>query len=280
LYRLNYGAFAPLLMAIFSRDEYDDREVCNLLSLMERYICLIFRVSQRRANTGDSEFYSFARKYYKKEISILDIIGIRDLENNEYSGINWWVKKYIDLKSFKVYLDDKFKNRDGYYSWNGLAYFLYEYELYLKNNSKNKTNKINWDSYSESKADYKSIEHILPQTITEECWNHEFDSYSEQELKFICNSLGNLLPLSVPKNSKLQNYCFDVKKGGKDGEFTGYKNGSYSEQQVNEKNNWRMEEIHERGLVLLEFLVEHWNIKDYLIEQEVNEEFLFLPYNK
>lgn len=79
LYRLNYGSFAPLLMAIFSRDnKYSIGEVCELLNLMEKYIFLIFKISQRRANTGDSTFYSYAREYYRSEKTIKDIIGYND----------------------------------------------------------------------------------------------------------------------------------------------------------------------------------------------------------
>ena len=277
LYRLNYGAFAPLLMAIFSRDsEYNIDEVCGLLKIMEKYIFLIFKISQRRANTGDSAFYGFARQYYKKELSISDIIGVKDLEIEKNTGINLWLVKYFELNSFYTYLSDKFKNRDGYYSWNGLSYFLFEYELNLKNQSRNITPKINWKDYTVSKADCRSIEHILPQTPNEDCWQKEIVGLSEFEIKKLTNSLGNLVPLSKAKNSKLQNYCFDIKKNGKnDEDFVGYKIGSYSEQKINAKSNWGIKEIEERGFELLNFMAEHWDIEE-LRDKEKQKEFLFL----
>ena len=274
LYRLNYGAFAPLLMAIFSRDsKYNVEEVCALLKLMEKYIFLIFKISQRRANTGDSSFYGYARQYYKEGLSIDGIIGIN--ENDKYSGINWWLASYFDLKLFHNYLSDKFKNRDGYYSWNGLSYFLFEYELHLKDKSKNTTPKINWKDYTESKADYKSIEHIFPQTPSEECWQKEIIGLRDADIKSLTNSLGNLVPLSSAKNSKLQNYCFDIKKNGKPGEFTGYQIGSYAEQKINLKLNWGIDEINERGIELLTFMAKHWGIEDLEDENE-QKRFLFL----
>lgn len=273
LYRLNYGAFAPLLMAIFSRDsKYKVEEVCALLKLMEKYIFLIFKISQRRANTGDSSFYGYARQYYKEGLSIDDIIGIN--ENDKYSGINWWLASYFDLKLFYNYLFDKFKNRDGYYSWNGLSYFLFEYELNLRYKSKNTTPKINWKDYTESKADYKSIEHVFPQTPSEECWQKEIVELSDSEIKNLSNSIGNLVPLSSAKNSKLQNYCFKIKKDGKEKEFTGYKNGSYAEQEINEKEKWGIQEVRERSLVLLKFMADHWDIKE-LQDENKQIEFLF-----
>lgn len=89
LYRLNYEAFKPLLMAVFSRDDkYDVNEICQLLDLMEKYIFLAFKVSQRRFNTGDSEFYGYAKRYYyEKNISIQEIIGEWNVERNEGYGI-------------------------------------------------------------------------------------------------------------------------------------------------------------------------------------------------
>jgi uncharacterized protein with ParB-like and HNH nuclease domain len=277
LYRLNYGAFAPLLMAIFSRDsDYNIEDVCKLLKLMERYIFLIFKISQRRANTGDSSFYGYARQYYKKELSIADMIGTEYKENDKYwYGITGWLTKYFKLKSFHEYLSDKFENRDGYFSGNGLSYFLFEYELYLKTETKNATPKINWKDYTESKADQRSIEHILPQTPDEECWQKEIIGLSESKIKKLTNSLGNLVPLSSAKNSKLQNYCFEIKKNGKAGVFTGYQNGSYAEQKINKNFNWGKDEIKERGMELLEFMANHWDIED-LKNEDNRLKYLFL----
>lgn len=278
LYRLNYGAFTPLLMAIFSRDnDYNVDEVCGLLRLMEKYIFLIFKISQRRANTGDSSFYGYARQYYKKELSFNDIIGKEyNEDDNNWYGITGWLTKYFNLKPFHDYLSDKFKNREGYYSWNGLAYFLFEYELYLKDKTKNNAIKINWEDYTKSKSDARSIEHIFPQTPTEECWKNEIKGFKEKRKKSLVNSIGNLVPLSKAKNSKLQNYCFDIKKNGKnDEDFVGYKIGSYSEQKINEKSNWGIKEIEERGFELLNFMAEHWDIEE-LRDKEKQKEFLFI----
>lgn len=269
LFRLNYGAFTPLLMAIFSRDDnYDENEVINLLKIMEKYLFLIFKISQRRINTGDSDFYINARKYFLGLITINDIIGIQDVDKDKCSGINWWIANYFDLNQFKLYLTDKFEKREGFYSWNGLNYFLFEYELSLK--GKNFENKIIWSEYLNRKIDFISIEHVLPQNSLKECWQNSFKGYSEKDLKYICNSLGNLVPLSTPKNSKLQNNCFEQKKED------GYKNGSYAEQEINEEDYWTIKEIEIRGLKLLKFLSDNWEIPQ-LIDKNSRLEYLFLP---
>ncbi len=280
LYRLRYGAFAPLLMAIFSRDsDYNVDELCELLNLMERYIFLIFKISQRRSNTGDSSFYTYARQYYNKELAFIDIIGkeYNKADNNWY-GITGWLTKYFKLKSFHEYLLDKFENRNGYYSWNGLSYFLFEYELYFKDKSKNNTQEINWNYYMKAKDNHVTIEHIFPQTPTEECWQNELLELSDKQKKFMVNSIGNLVPLSRAKNSKFQNHCFDIKKNGKNEEdFIAYKNGSSSEREIYDlyKNNWGIKEIEDRGLKLLNFMSERWDIAE-MKNKEIQKQYLFL----
>ncbi len=269
LHRLNYGAFAPVLMAIFSRDDrYDHEKLFDLLQLMEKYLFLIFKISQRRSNTGDSEFYGYAKKYHEGKMTIEEMIGECNEENDMYSGINWWLASYYDLSQFKNYLKEKFEKREGYYSWNGLSYFLYEYELSLR--GKNYENRINWEEYTNTKADYRSIEHILPQDASKECWRKAFGKFDKAKLKAITNSLGNLVPLSSPKNSQLRNACFGKKKE------KGFKNGSYAEQEINESKTWTYKEIEKRGKKLLQFLADNWDVREFN-DERMKREYLFLP---
>ena len=83
---------------------------------------VITKVINRKG--GGSGYNHDIIQYYKNELTVSNIIGIKNDENNTYSGINGWFASYFDLKLFHNYLSDKFKNRDGYYSWNGLSYFL------------------------------------------------------------------------------------------------------------------------------------------------------------
>lgn len=68
------------------------------------------------------------------------------------------------------------------------------------------------------------------------------------------NSLGNLLLLSQSKNSRLKNDGFDVKK-------TAYKFGSHSEIEVGLSCDWSPTSILKRGIKMLEFMEERWNIE-------------------
>ena len=59
-----------------------------------------------------------------------------------------------------------------------------------------------------AKDNHVTIEHIFPQTPTEECWQNELLELSDKQKKFMVNSIGNLVPLSRAKNSKFQNRFF------------------------------------------------------------------------
>ena len=60
--------------------------------------------------------------------------------------------------------------------------------------------------------------------------------------------------LSISKNSSLGKKCFEEKKKR-------YKNGSYSEIEVAQSKEWTPKEIYKRGMKLLDFLSERWEIE-------------------
>lgn len=168
-----------------------------------------------------------------------------------------------------------FKSR-GFYVWPALKYFLFEYEQYLKILSKTKRDKLSWDTlFGENLPDYQSVEHIYPQSSMKNCWTSKFSKYSPKERNSLKNSLGNLLPLSIPKNSSLNNNCFDRKRI-REGDTVGYVFGCYSENEVAQKNDWTAIEILERGMKMALFLEERWSFE--FSSQEEILEFLGLSF--
>lgn len=248
LNNLGFVAFKPLVMAILHKvKEIDSNDIVEILKTMEKYIFLIFRISRRPANTGDSEFYRFAKDFYYDDLSI-DGIKVKITE---------WIDRYRDEKNFFDYIKDLFEiQENGFYGWNGLKYVLYEYDYSLQEGSKEEHRKIDWKEFNK---EINSIEHIYPQTSEQECWDKYFSDYSKDEKSKLRNSLGNLLPLAQRKNSSLQNDCFDKKKRQDSGEI-GYFNGSYSENEVAQKENWAPKEILERGLKIIGFMEKRWDI--------------------
>ena len=173
------------------------------------------------------------------------------------------------IADFANYINKK--ENYSYYGWNGLNYFLYEF-----NESLNIHNaaKIEW-----YKVNSTSIEHILPQTPESDYWKTAFSNYlgTDNGSKII-NSLGNLLLLSSSsENSSLCNYSFPVKKemSVQSKKFS-YKDGSRSARKVAECDYWTPKEIFERTNELLKFLYDHW-LGGYLNENDWEE--LVKEYN-
>lgn len=249
LNRLGFVSFAPLIMAVYCK-KIDVSKKIELFKSVERYNFLVFIISQVRRSTGDSEFNRTAKKLYWEEENIEQVI----------EKIDSWTDYYFDIDLFEIYIDKKFERGEGYYSWNGLRYFLFEYELHLKDQSKTNNQKIDWNEFITNKKDFITIEHIYPQTPEDKYWTNKYKKYDDDEKYKLCNSLGNLLPLSVSKNSSLQNVSFLNKKVDTDKQ-KGYFNGSYSENKVALKEDWTAIEIKERGIELLNFLEENWDIE-------------------
>ena len=179
------------------------------------------------------------------------------------------VKKAIE--AFKSNVLDKKSN--FYYDWNGLYYFLYEYNdsLAILNAAP-----IQW--YQSSGT---SVEHVLPQTPSSTYWKTAFDGYSEDEMNIIINSLGNLLLLSCnSENSSLSNYSFPVKKDMSvgSGKFA-YTQGSRSAREIAENDYWTINEVSVRTDKLIQFMYKHWFASLGISQQDWKESAAILRNN-
>jgi Protein of unknown function DUF262/Protein of unknown function (DUF1524) len=258
LQRLSFRAFKPLLLASYVSKQSIEN-INSLLIAAERYNFTLFTLSQRRANTGDSEFYGYARDVLEGNKLLPDII----------EKIDEWIARYYDPEVFLSHIAEKYKiGRDGFYHWEGLRYFLYENEQWLRARGKQSTKKLSWDTLTQHQKDHVTVEHIFPQTASDSYWGERFSQYSDQEMLYLAHSLGNLLPLSRAKNSSLQNDSFTLKKNN--GEGIGYYNGSASENEVTTEPDWDASRILQRGLELLKFMEERWHIslgdKDFKVK--------------
>ena len=263
LERIGMSAFPPLFMAAMVKNEPEENLV-KLLKSSERFKFLVFSLSQRPTNTQNSHFYRLAYLYYNGEktlstiIDEIDYISIgKKKEGNEIIYEGWF-----DLKKFQSYIDELFKKDQGYYSWNGIRYFLYEYELYLQAKAKG-NEKVSWLDFNKRKKE-DTIEHIYPQTPKEQYWLDLFDDLkTSKDKNCYLHSLGNLVLLSRSKNSELQNKNFDFKKKHQhnNGHEVGFFNGSYSEISVASYEKWSPIEIMDRGNKMLDFMQERWQFK-------------------
>jgi hypothetical protein len=150
---------------------------------------------------------------------------------------------------------------DGFYKWEGIRYFLFEYNLDLQTRSKTKRPKIFWPEFTESKSDYISVEHIYPRHARHAYWMSRFSGLTQKQRTMLRHSLGNLLPLSKPKNSSLSNNPFPQKVEGNRDAVVGYRYGSYAENEVAVENEWTPKHILDRGLKMLKFMEQRWDIQ-------------------
>ncbi len=218
-----------------------------LLDAAERFVFVVGRLSQRRANTGDSEFYRLAGQVYRDDKTVEEATEAVRSRGSYYFSAE---KATTDMR-------DLFQRAEGFYSWQGLRYFLFEYEQYLKKQAGLETPNIHWEEFISSKRDHETIEHIYPQSPIGGEWP-TFDARGTSEQSLL-NSLGNLLALSQSRNSKLSNRAFAKKKQDEDG-IRGYFNGSYSEIAVAQFSDWTPESIKKRGLDMLDFLESRWDV--------------------
>ena len=271
LNRLGMAYFRPLLMAILKKFDDPCQRIASFKEI-ERFVFVVFRLTQTRSNYGSSAFSNAVRGIDRGEISLAELN--EQLRNG--MSFTFTDEGNFVIDHFYLLLQRKFEDDQGYYGWSGLRYFLYEYELDLLSNSVQK--KVDWSDLLKSPKDKISIEHIYPQTETE-AWQPAFRKIREQERKAYSNSLGNLLLLSSAINSSLQNDAFAEKKepkynrdGGK--LRNGYADGSHSEIEVSRYEDWGPDEIRERGILLLKFMERRWDIR--FEDDQALEKLLFI----
>lgn len=279
LNRIGISYFRPLVTAALLVDaKTEDKEA--LFKAIERFIFIVFRSQTTRSNYRSSEFYGDARKLLNGEITIDQIIS--DINSRmSYTFKMEGNNVYYDLKLFREMMSRKFTDEwSGYYGWGCRWYFLYEYELYLAEKNGSRRLVGSWQQFIKSAQNRITIEHIYPQTPTNEYWVEHFKDITEEDQMYYQGSIGNLLLLSQSINSSLQNDGFDDKKTRKkdeNGEILrlGYENGSYSEIEVSHFDEWSPKTIEERGMTLMKFMVERWDLP--VKDEEELRSMLFLP---
>lgn len=276
LNRLGMGYFRPLVTAILKNEQRAHARI-GIFQRIERFIFIAFRLNSAMANYASSEFYNAARALDRNEINLAAISKKLD----ERLSYTFNADGTFRISDFYNLLFKKFKSGSGYYSWSALRYFLFEYELSLLSESRQR--KVSWDDLLKTGGDRISIEHIYPQTETEE-WAEYFASVPREHRKHYKATLGNLLLLSMSINSSLQNDSFADKKCVKKDSVTGkklrngYSDGSHSEIEISQEPTWGPDQIKFRGIRLLKFMEDRWDFR--IKSDEERESLLFLQFQK
>jgi len=184
LNRIGIIYFRPLVTASFlSRKISSDKRV-KLLRAIERFIFIGFRLSRSMSNYRNSEFYRASRQLRTNTLSVDDIVlRINELVDEVFSYKNDDSDKlFFNYDYFKLFVEKKFKSGGGFYLWNGLRYFLYEYEM--KKVRQRGSQKIDWKLFVKGEKDRVSIEHIYPQTPKNKCWKDSFKGQKKSNKLF------------------------------------------------------------------------------------------------
>lgn len=259
LEKINRRGINPVasLIMVFFESEKDDTKRIKLLKSLERYLFIISISSNPYYYyLNNSNFIEQATDLSEKRTTADKIIQyIIDLNNRIYNEPN---NKKAIIKNFKS---------SGFYGWEGIHYFLYEYDIALYEKSKTERVKLNWALFSDS--DYKTVEHIYPQSARRDCWRKNYSKYSTKQRNILRHSLGNLVPLSQPKNSSFSNKCFIDKISNNDN-TVGFRFGCYSENELTKFTEWTPVQILERGIRLLNFMEKRWNVQIGKIDDKIN----------
>lgn len=251
LNRIGIGHFRPLVAVIISRRDFSAEERVSAFRAIERFIFICFRLGNFNASYCSSEYYRASRCLALDEMKLEDLVA--DIRQKTDDNI-----KYA-IPNFMTKIEKHFSDGGGFYYWNSIRYFLYEYEMSLSEKY-NIEHLVSWEMFTKTEKDKVTIEHILPQTPSKYYWKNQYRQFTDEEIEMLAGALGNLLPLSQSVNSSLQNDSFHDKKTAKDGR-RGYKHGSHSEIEVSTNVNWTAKKIYARSKKLLQFMESRWEFK-------------------
>lgn len=247
LNRLGYVNFKPLTTVLLSKNNLSDEQKITVLKGMERFVFLHYRLNGYLGTYKNSFFYNLAHDYYFNNVTYADVL--KEVNDIDFLSDN----KVANMNGIYTKFDRLFKNNNGFYSWASIRYVLYEYERELMTGMASSVRLLPEDIFKKDEKDHYSIEHIYPQTPTDEYWLNNYNMYADNNKHKLTNTIGNLLPLSKTINSSLQNYSFDRKKEMR------FCDGSHNELEVSRSEDWTSKEILDRGLKIVKFMEKEWN---------------------
>ena len=264
LNRLGYVNFKPLTTVLLSKNNLSDEQKITVLKGMERFVFLHYRLNGYLGTYKNSFFYNLAHDYYFNNVTYADVL--KEVNDIDFLSDN----KVANMNGIYTKFDRLFKNNNGFYSWASIRYVLYEYERELMTGMASSVRLLPEDIFKKDEKDHYSIEHIYPQTPTDEYWLNNYNMYADNNKHKLTNTIGNLLPLSKTINSSLQNYSFDRKKEMR------FCDGSHNELEVSRSEDWTSKEILDRGLKIVKFMEKEW---DFIIPNlDERKRFLGLDF--
>ncbi len=247
----NIATYLPLLVAsriLAEKDKSNISDYIELLKAIEKFSYRVFLWSGKRSNTGLSKFYRWAYDVYSEKHTI--------------SEVKIWILGTINYYNDENYFRNNLEN--DLFNWYRLRrllkYTLFEYEVYLlAQEGKGQQPRIAWKDLTDS-----TIEHILPQTPTEEWKSH----WSDEDISKYQHNIANLI--LTKNNSHYLNFTFERKKGNAGKGYCYANSDIRQERKIASFNDWTVESCERRRKELVNWIVERWGIDgNYIIPQEI-----------
>ena len=204
------ASIMPLFLALVVKNQVQSDYLTRLLQLLEilNFRVYIARKMTNRNDSGQGYLYDYAAAYYHDELTenldtSAEVEGIdtedKALEFQLVDFIFWLAPESKFLESFKLAEGDA----DDFYHWNGLRYFLMNYEQDLQPNKTIMIDRIVRSRQEGKSNDYLSVEHLWAiQNRAEEGENNRpVDKFEKRRL-------GNFVLLELRLN--IQGNCDDL----------------------------------------------------------------------
>ena len=260
LNRLEMRTIRPVCMAFFPLlNTTRANELVELAKVAELFCFRVLKMNRRRSDTGLNDLWRRANSWHQ------NVHSSPELPSALFT-LAWWIEEYGGLTRFReTIIEEMFLvgSKEGYYSWPGLPYLLYEYEESLQEKASGST-KVRWDFAQKRDS---SIEHILPQQPTAAYWTERFGSRNTSQRRRAIHTLGNLVLVSRERNAALQNNPYPRKAKGASDDDRAYCNGSYSEIALARRyKDWTYDTISAREQEILAFMSERWRLNVNLFD--------------
>ena len=213
----------------------------------------------------DFRVYGWGRRQTRAGQSTLFRLGNEFFKNSDFEALSNGIRQVIWQYSPDSLFIDGFDNEtENWYEWSHIKYFLYEYEQYMAD-SVGKPVKMPWEFLQQSRKE-DTIEHILPQTPSDEYWKLRF---SEEEKLRWTHDIGNLT--LTYDNSPLNNKPFRKGISKNDDKVSYYADSNlFIEQCLKNYSEWSVEIIIHRRNQIKEWALNRWKIDPPVFDAESN----------
>lgn len=233
-----YGGFMkPLILAYFINFSSNDNfyKIEEFLLAVERHNYCVYLLAGRQADTNRADFSRTVNQFFRDNKSHLAIIEMVQEKTD-----NWLTWKNI----FNHIHRNRAINK-RFYDWNGVKYTLWEWERRLQGNNEpilTDDSKVETYLIFPDEGEYRG-----DASFAQVRRGRDRESFLK-----LCYSLGNI---SINKTQRASNSYGKMKSN--------MSSGSYSDIDIAENyKEWTDKSILHRGLRILEFIEERWNV-DY-----------------